>query len=697
MDIEKIKCLKRTELQTICKQYKLKAVGKNVDLILRVKEYFDENKDLVADLQAETAKILPNNENNVASNITEGKASIHANENGRSKVGDENGQDIKSITTKKSNRKPKGTAKKRRKKVIMEDTPKKDVIAEELKGDGEDIPVPNSNQHVVYNLPTIGKDSVCIPEQEENSKVQIPELVISTTVSNSTPNFEASRLIAKISPLMTSTTDRANQKAPISNLGVDNCQVDDLNGSYILERPSDFNTTTDIASSNDRTHQQKYSECQTGNSNSMTMMYTPRTNAYLSDTANASDWLNSCHDVDGQGKRTTAEETFTGDATLEMTSCDRSLVSELQTTTAAIAATNRRETFLVSGSNEPCGRKTQVDQGSRRETFLITTGQPECDPANKTDGPEDKDRTRSLPDENFTRCGAKRKTFLLAGNKFVKNRLHEKNFESSFEENDPDSFARESDNERERTSTPASLVNTNKQVDVARSNYCICHGEIRDCVNWSSLQLIGGLVFVDSESEGELSCRFLLLPSGKAVPTGLKDNMICHECAEENRKISKQREDTTVGVNQHRTTQPIKDQNIVSRTSSQSTFSGEPSRQKASNIPLQVRNSKRKFNSSDKENVSSPFKRRRSEVIIEGAKRGSPGSPQVRRARGERIELSRRLLAPWKPRKHSIDANDRKEDTFYAKKIEEILNSVQPGSEEEMALVMQKKPKLSNM
>ena len=58
--------------------------------------------------------------------------------------------------------------------------------------------------------------------------------------------------------------------------------------------------------------------------------------------------------------------------------------------------------------------------------------------------------------------------------------------------------------------------------------------------------------------------------------------------------------------------------------------------------------------------------------------------------------LLRHLLAGWKPKKHSIDPSERKEDKAHAEKVERILKSVQPGSEEEMALAMKQRPKISS-
>ena len=56
--------------------------------------------------------------------------------------------------------------------------------------------------------------------------------------------------------------------------------------------------------------------------------------------------------------------------------------------------------------------------------------------------------------------------------------------------------------------------------------------------------------------------------------------------------------------------------------------------------PLQ--RNKRKWNDKEKENISSPFKKMRCETISQSSPlASSPASPQVRRERGEKIELPR--------------------------------------------------------
>jgi len=53
----------------------------------------------------------------------------------------------------------------------------------------------------------------------------------------------------------------------------------------------------------------------------------------------------------------------------------------------------------------------------------------------------------------------------------------------------------------------------------------------------------------------------------------------------------------------------------------------------------------------------------------------------------------RNLHKPWRPRKLTKTASQTqvKEDTDFAKRVEEIIKNTQPGSEEEMHMIMSSK------
>lgn len=61
----------------------------------------------------------------------------------------------------------------------------------------------------------------------------------------------------------------------------------------------------------------------------------------------------------------------------------------------------------------------------------------------------------------------------------------------------------------------------------------------------------------------------------------------------------------------------------------------------------------------------------------------------MRRARGEQLVLPRNLQKPWHPKKTAKPSKAAiKEDTEFAKRVEEIIKNTQPGSEEEMAMIL---------
>eukprot|EP00112_Aurelia_sp_Birch-Aquarium-sp1_P017276 Seg399.5 transcript_id=Seg399.5/GoldUCD/mRNA.D3Y31 product="hypothetical protein" protein_id=Seg399.5/GoldUCD/D3Y31 len=241
---------------------------------------------------------------------------------------------------------------------------------------------------------------------------------------------------------------------------------------------------------------------------------------------------------------------------------------------------------------------------------------------------------------------------------------------------------------REGSTETNSLKQKEKEQTV---NFCVCHGAVIDASGWGSLTLRGGLVYINNRE----NCfdRLMLKPADKELPRGYQDNLICSDCMTKNDKLLNM---NGLGNKKERILKKTTSQKLILNNSKSAIPKVLRKQMSESCLPLVKKNNanllKRKCEENHVECPASPATKR-----VKGTTVESPGgSPQARRARGEKIELPKHLLAGWKPKKHSVDPLERKEDKAHAEKVERILQSVQPGSEEEMALAMKQRPKISS-
>ncbi|CAH3019594.1 unnamed protein product [Porites evermanni] len=234
--------------------------------------------------------------------------------------------------------------------------------------------------------------------------------------------------------------------------------------------------------------------------------------------------------------------------------------------------------------------------------------------------------------------------------------------------------------------------NHNKAKINACTRWCVVEGLLKQDMKtqWRKIHLLGGKPMI-SNSFGK-RVPFVLEPSGLNTPDDYDDNYICGTCVRDNEtalrwKGSSRMVHSTVtqreAINQEASvtcSTPTSPNHSILTSFSRV---GSVKRKRSDNSNTSFANSSADSDQMDR-------KRRKENTIRSGS--NTPASPQVRRARGEEL-LPRNLHKPWRPRKLTKTASQTqvKEDTDFAKRVEEIIKNTQPGSEEEMHMIMSSK------
>lgn len=232
-------------------------------------------------------------------------------------------------------------------------------------------------------------------------------------------------------------------------------------------------------------------------------------------------------------------------------------------------------------------------------------------------------------------------------------------------------------------------TNLNKAKANACTKWCVVDGLLKQEIKvmWKRIHLIGGKAMI-SNSFGK-RVPFVLEPCGIPTPENYEDNFICGSCVRENEAalrwngnsrsvhssgISQEADNSELGVS---CSTPTSSNHTLLTSFSRM---GSVKRKRSEDTSSSVVNSSTESDQMEK-------KRRKDPVIRSGS--STPASPQVRRARGEQLILPRNLQRPWRPKKTSkASQSSIKEDTDFAKRVEEIIKNTQPGSEEEMQMIM---------
>jgi len=235
-------------------------------------------------------------------------------------------------------------------------------------------------------------------------------------------------------------------------------------------------------------------------------------------------------------------------------------------------------------------------------------------------------------------------------------------------------------------------ANLNKAKVNACTKWCVVEGLLKQEIKvmWKRIHLIGGKAMI-SNSFGK-RVPFVLEPCGITTPENYEDNFICGSCVRENEAALRWNSNSR-SVDSSTPPQEADNSELVVSCSTPmssnhtllTSFSrmGSVKRKRIDDANSSVINSSTDSDQMDK-------KRRKDHVVRSGS--STPASPQVRRARGEQLILPRNLQRPWRPKKTTKAAQSLvKEDTDFAKRVEEIIKNTQPGSQEEMQMIMSSK------
>jgi len=235
-------------------------------------------------------------------------------------------------------------------------------------------------------------------------------------------------------------------------------------------------------------------------------------------------------------------------------------------------------------------------------------------------------------------------------------------------------------------------ANANKAKVNACTKWCVVEGFLiqENKAMWKRIHLVGGKAMI-SNSFGK-RVPFVLKPSGIATPENYEDNYICGSCVRENEAALRLKGNSS-SVHSSVTQQEADNSELAVSCSTPmssnhtllTSFSrmGSVKRKRSEDTNTSAVNS-----SVDSDQMEK--KRRKEPVVRSGS--STPASPQVRRARGEQLILPRNLQRPWRPKKTTKATQFLvKEDRDFAKRVEEIIKNTQPGSEEEMQMIMSSK------
>ncbi|XP_065063624.1 uncharacterized protein LOC135690090 [Rhopilema esculentum] len=748
--------LKRKELQKLCKTYKLKATGKNTELIERLQEHFES-------LPSGKDNQEPGDADNEIQNLAQAGSTSSPSQ--KSKI-------EKEKVVKKQNAsgkhavKEKANKKKKRKGKNEHESDSDNALTDGISDEKHKQYIKaksasNSSQESASRIQSVGSDNVFIPGKLAVSADDVETNIVSPSLSqrlSSTDGANSELKVAMISPLVrgsprlnsTSSLDHAGQSRLLVNnspsVVVEDCQRKlgkRQQGSYSLEGSANIDKN-DSECCYDLDDTVSYDEDH-GISDAPVRKSLGRE---IDETVNDSGWLlrGSCLEAnstviysdcdqdseahDGSYKvvqSSNPNETFDvnlQDSTLELEESGNpndedmlgggEYINECSQAVKSDDVLNRRQTHVVEKAciKNNLQNIVKVQGNDRRRTFQITMVQNNT--AKKTSPvPFVKECSQESSDDNsFVSCKSTESEEAESSSLFAGGS------DDSFGNRAPDTaqyteadaeieyggvqsttenavFNRNCGGNRDRRGTylirsseetgqenspeinPAT-DSTKESLKVERSlvNHCVCHGTVRQSRGWRRLVLKRGLPTIQL-TQTNLQ-KLVLKPAEKPVPIGYKDNMICGECVAENDSIASQ--DKTIDRNPERP--------AVKKVLGQVKLNGVANR----GLSVSSTTMKRKWNENHAcESSPATKKSKNSKTGAEGASCGLPASPEVRRARGEKSRLPRHLLEPFKPKRGSLE---RKEDLAYARKVEEIMMSVQPGSEEEMALIMQKKSRI---
>jgi len=231
----------------------------------------------------------------------------------------------------------------------------------------------------------------------------------------------------------------------------------------------------------------------------------------------------------------------------------------------------------------------------------------------------------------------------------------------------------------------------NKAKINACTKWCVVEGLFKqeNKALWRRIHLLGGKPMI-SNSFGK-RVPFVLEPCGLTTPDNCDDNYICGTCVRDNETSLRWQGSSRVV---HSSVTP---QDVVNLESEVGVTCSTPTSSNHSLLTSfsRVGSVKRKRNDDKNSSLANSSadsdqmeKKRRTENVVRSAG-NTPASPQVRKARGEQLVLPRNLQKPWRPKKTTKTAQaSTKEDTDFAKRVEEIIKNTQPGSEEEMLMIM---------
>jgi len=235
-------------------------------------------------------------------------------------------------------------------------------------------------------------------------------------------------------------------------------------------------------------------------------------------------------------------------------------------------------------------------------------------------------------------------------------------------------------------------ANANKAKVNACTKWCVVEGFLiqENKAMWKRIHLVGGKAMI-SNSFGK-RVPFVLKPCGIATPENYEDNYICGSCVRENEAALRLKGNSS-SMHSSVTQQEADNSELAVSCSTPmssnhtllTSFSrmGSVKRKRSEDTNTSAVNS-----SVDSDQMEK--KRRKEPVVRSGS--STPASPQVRRARGEQLILPRNLQRPWRPKKTTKATQFLvKEDRDFAKRVEEIIKNTQPGSEEEMQMIMSSK------
>ncbi|XP_031566070.1 uncharacterized protein LOC116301191 [Actinia tenebrosa] len=241
-------------------------------------------------------------------------------------------------------------------------------------------------------------------------------------------------------------------------------------------------------------------------------------------------------------------------------------------------------------------------------------------------------------------------------------------------------------------------ISKQSQPATSCTRWCVVEGVAKhdNEISWKRIKLKGGRPVVPNRFGKYIP--FVLEPSNIDVPCDFRDNFICGLCVRDNERLNGERFGSTVPLATRK--QRLASQRSDSHNASDdednetllSTFTrGDGIR--ASVKRKRVEDHSRRTESQDGLELECQAlltKRQRNSLSTSNPR--IPASPVVRKARGEKLKLPRNHKKAWRPKKTSRSMSPLKvvEDASFAQKVEAIIKTTLPGSEEELNMIMSK-------